>query len=116
MDPSNIPMVLLGAGILWFGWFGFNAGSALTSGGLASSAFMTTYIAGAAGAVTWMILGWCLSASFSFRRSYRCCRRFGYHHPGCRFCAAYYRHTYRYCCLPYRFLLYGIPREKDAYR
>ena len=59
MDPSNIPMVLLGAGILWFGWFGFNAGSALTSGGLASSAFMTTYIAGAAGAVTWMILGWC---------------------------------------------------------
>ena len=59
MDPSNIPMVLLGAGILWFGWFGFNAGSALASGGLASSAFMTTYIAGAAGAVTWMILGWC---------------------------------------------------------
>ena len=58
MDPSNIPMVLLGAGILWFGWFGFNAGSALTSGGLASSAFMTTYIAGAAGAITWMILGW----------------------------------------------------------
>jgi Amt family ammonium transporter len=58
MDPSNIPMVLLGAGILWFGWFGFNAGSALTSGGLASSAFMTTYIAGAAGAITWLILGW----------------------------------------------------------
>src|SRR5271157_1262784 len=58
MDPSNIPMVLLGAGILWFGWFGFNAGSALTSGGLASSAFMSTYIAGAAGAITWMILGW----------------------------------------------------------
>jgi len=56
--PAIFPMVLLGAGILWFGWFGFNAGSALTSGGLASSAFMTTYIAGAAGAITWMILGW----------------------------------------------------------
>ena len=38
MEPNNIPMVVLGAGLLWFGWFGFNAGSALTSGGLASSA------------------------------------------------------------------------------
>jgi len=59
MDPSNIPMVLLGAGILWFGWFGFNAGSALTSGGLASSAFMTTYIAGAAVLLlddSWLVL------------------------------------------------------------
>src|SRR5208283_3548153 len=40
MEPGNIPMVALGAGMLWFGWFGFNAGSALTSGGLASSAFV----------------------------------------------------------------------------
>jgi Amt family ammonium transporter len=58
MEPNNIPFVMLGAGLLWFGWFGFNAGSALTSGGLASSAFVATNIAAAAAAVTWMILGW----------------------------------------------------------
>jgi len=58
MEPHNIPMVMLGAGLLWFGWFGFNAGSALTSSGLASSAFVATNIAAAAAALTWMILGW----------------------------------------------------------
>jgi Amt family ammonium transporter len=58
MDANNIPMVTLGAGILWFGWFGFNAGSALTSGGLASSAFVSTNIAAAAAAFTWMIISW----------------------------------------------------------
>jgi Amt family ammonium transporter len=58
MEPSNIPMVVLGAGLLWFGWFGFNAGSALTSGGLASSAFVATNTSAAAAAFTWMILSW----------------------------------------------------------
>jgi Amt family ammonium transporter len=58
MEPNNIPMVVLGAALLWFGWFGFNAGSALTSGGLASSAFVATNTAAAAAAVTWMILSW----------------------------------------------------------
>jgi Amt family ammonium transporter len=58
MEPSNIPMVALGAGLLWFGWFGFNAGSALTSGGLAASAFVTTNTAAAAAALTWMIVSW----------------------------------------------------------
>jgi ammonium transporter, Amt family len=58
MEPNNIPMVMLGAGLLWFGWFGFNGGSALTSGGLASSAFVATNIAAAAAAFTWMILAW----------------------------------------------------------
>ena len=58
MEPSNIPMVVLGAGLLWFGWFGFNAGSALTSGGLASSAFVTTNIAAATAAFTWMVVSW----------------------------------------------------------
>ena len=58
MEPNNIPMVVLGAGLLWFGWFGFNAGSALTSGGLASSALVATNTSAAAAAITWMILSW----------------------------------------------------------
>jgi len=58
MEPNNIPMVVLGAGLLWFGWFGFNAGSALTSGGLAASAFVATNTAAAAAAFTWMIVSW----------------------------------------------------------
>jgi Amt family ammonium transporter len=58
MEPNNIPMVVMGAGFLWFGWFGFNAGSALTAGGLASSAFVATNTAAAAAAFVWMILSW----------------------------------------------------------
>jgi ammonium transporter, Amt family len=58
MEPNNIPLVVLGAGLLWFGWFGFNAGSALTSGGLAASAFVATNTAAAAAAFTWMMLNW----------------------------------------------------------
>jgi Amt family ammonium transporter len=58
MEPHNIPMVIMGTGLLWFGWFGFNAGSALTSGGLASSAFVATNASAAAASLTWMILGW----------------------------------------------------------
>jgi len=58
MEPSNIPMVALGAALLWFGWFGFNAGSALTSGGLAASSFVTTNTAACTAAFTWMVLGW----------------------------------------------------------
>jgi Amt family ammonium transporter len=58
MEPNNIPLVAIGAGLLWFGWFGFNAGSALTSGGLAASAFVTTNTAGATAAFVWMMLSW----------------------------------------------------------
>jgi Amt family ammonium transporter len=58
MEPNNIPYVVLGAALLWFGWFGFNAGSAVTAGGLASSAFVVTNTAGASAALTWMTLGW----------------------------------------------------------
>ncbi len=58
MEPHNIPLVMLGAALLWFGWFGFNAGSALTSGGLAASAFVATNTSAAAAAFTWMILSW----------------------------------------------------------
>ena len=58
MEPNNIPLVVLGAGLLWFGWFGFNAGSALAADGLAASAFVATNISAAATATTWMIISW----------------------------------------------------------
>jgi ammonium transporter, Amt family len=56
MSPHNVPFVILGAGILWFGWFGFNAGSALTSGALASSAFVNTQLGAAAALLGWIVL------------------------------------------------------------
>jgi Amt family ammonium transporter len=56
--PTNIPYVILGAGLLWFGWFGFNAGSALAANELAVSAFVTTNLAAAAAGVSWMIMDW----------------------------------------------------------
>jgi Amt family ammonium transporter len=52
--PHDLPMVLLGAGLLWFGWFGFNAGSALSAGGLAALALVNTHLAAAAAMVGWM--------------------------------------------------------------
>jgi Amt family ammonium transporter len=54
MEPSNIPLVVLGAGLLWFGWFGFNAGSALGANGLAAQALMVTTVSAAAGVLTWV--------------------------------------------------------------
>ena len=56
--PTNIPYVLLGAALLWFGWFGFNAGSALAANDLAVSALVVTNIAAAAAAVSWMLADW----------------------------------------------------------
>jgi Amt family ammonium transporter len=58
MEPSNIPLALLGAALLWFGWFGFNAGSAIAANGLAANAFVVTNTAAAAAALTWMLLSW----------------------------------------------------------
>jgi len=56
--PHSLPFAVLGAAMLWFGWFGFNAGSALGSGALATSAFVVTHIAGATAAVAWAIMDW----------------------------------------------------------
>jgi Amt family ammonium transporter len=56
--PHNVPYVLLGIGLLWFGWFGFNAGSALGAGALATVAFVATMVAAAAGGLTWLIIEW----------------------------------------------------------
>ncbi|MEU7870467.1 ammonium transporter [Dactylosporangium sp. NPDC049140] len=56
MRPHSLPLVVLGAGLLWFGWFGFNAGSALTAGGAASVAFLNTQVAGAAAVCGWLLV------------------------------------------------------------
>jgi Amt family ammonium transporter len=56
--PHNLPMVLLGAGLLWFGWFGFNAGSALAANGLAAIAFVNTQVATGAALLGWIIVEW----------------------------------------------------------
>jgi Amt family ammonium transporter len=56
MEPHNVPYVVLGASLLWFGWFGFNAGSAITSGALSTSAFVVTNTATGAAALAWMVL------------------------------------------------------------
>ena len=58
MEPNNIPLTILGAALLWFGWFGFNAGSALGANGLAAQAFVTTNTAAAAGAMAWLLVSW----------------------------------------------------------
>ncbi|MGY4710050.1 ammonium transporter [Mycolicibacterium sp. CBM1] len=55
MRPHNLPFVMLGAGLLWFGWYGFNAGSAIGSGGLAGSTFVTTTVATAAAMLAWLV-------------------------------------------------------------
>ena len=56
--PNNIPFVVIGAALLWFGWFGFNAGSGLAADGLAASAFLVTHIAAASAALSWALLDW----------------------------------------------------------
>lgn len=58
MEPANIPMTLLGGGLLWFGWFGFNAGSELAADGIAANAFTVTIVAASAGALAWMGASW----------------------------------------------------------
>lgn len=59
--PNNIPFVVIGAALLWFGWFGFNAGSGLAADGLAASAFLVTHIAAASAALSWALLDWIIN-------------------------------------------------------
>ncbi len=56
--PHNLPMTMLGTGLLWFGWFGFNGGSALAADGVAATAFVATHLAGMAGMAMWTVMDW----------------------------------------------------------
>jgi Amt family ammonium transporter len=58
MPPHNVVLSLIGAGLLWVGWFGFNAGSAINAGGLATSAFAATHFSAAAAALSWALIEW----------------------------------------------------------
>jgi Amt family ammonium transporter len=58
MLPHHLPMTVLGAGLLWFGWFGFNAGSALAANGIAANAFVVTHVSAAAATVSWVLAEW----------------------------------------------------------
>lgn len=58
MPPHNLPFSVIGASLLWVGWFGFNAGSALAADGLATSAFVATHLAAAAAALAWLVMDW----------------------------------------------------------
>ena len=65
MEPHDVPMTVLGAGLLWFGWFGFNAGSAVAANGLAASAFMATNTAAAAATITWVLVSYARTGKVS---------------------------------------------------
>lgn len=65
-DPNNLPLVAVGAGLLWFGWFGFNAGGAYAANGLAAYAFVNTTIAGSIAMVVWMLLDWYCNSKPTF--------------------------------------------------
>jgi ammonium transporter, Amt family len=58
LEPHDVSMMILGVALLWFGWFGFNAGSALAANGLAVNAFVVTHVSATAGALTWLLLAW----------------------------------------------------------
>ena len=94
----NIPFVVLGASLLWFGWFGFNAGSALAADGLAAHAFMTSAISSAAALVSWMLIDVIKDGKPTFGRCfYRAGCRTGCYYTGSRICSdlvfLYHRYT-----------------------
>ncbi|MFN8555817.1 MAG: hypothetical protein U0531_00170 [Dehalococcoidia bacterium] len=79
--PHSLPLTLLGTGILWFGWFGFNAGSALGANALAGSAFVTTHIAASLAALGWVAAGELKTAGHHAQGRLGRGRRSGRHHP-----------------------------------
>jgi len=66
LEPHSLPLVALGTGLLWFGWYGFNAGSAIRANGVTALAFFNTDISGSTAAITWMVIEWNFSAKPKF--------------------------------------------------
>ena len=94
--PNNLTMVVTGAGLLWFGWFGFNAGSALAANGLAGAAFINTNTATAVAAVVWMFTEWLYSKkAYCFRACIRRCCRTGSYNACRRICECHGRYYHR---------------------
>ena len=89
MSPHNLPFTVIGAGLLWVGWFGFNAGSALAADGIAASAFVATQVAAAAGALAWLCRGMGLSRETNDARGGQWRRGWvGRYYACCRICRA----------------------------
>ena len=97
LAPYDLSLAVIGTGLLWVGWFGFNGGSALGAGSRASMAIVATHLAACAGALTWMVLEWkqprqALGARHHLGRD----RRPRHHHAGVRLRAAVARHRDRH--------------------
>ena len=111
--PHNLPMTILGAGLLWFGWFGFNAGSALAANALASSAFTATHLATCAATLSWVGAGMDLPGQAHHPgRGFRSRGRAGGHHPGGGLCRSHVRHHHRPDCRGH--LLSGGPGQAET--
>ncbi len=95
--PHNLPFTVLGAALLWFGWFGFNAGSALGANELAANAFVTTHIAAAAAGFTWALIEWRHhGAPTILGAATGAVAGLGGHHPGLRLRQPHERHLHRH--------------------
>ena len=101
--PNNLVFTALGGGLLWFGWYGFNAGSALSAGTSAASAFATTHIAAAAGMVSWVLAEWWFRKQPSVLGAASGSSGWtGDHYSGCGICLSHGGFGYgidRRCCL-----------------
>ena len=90
-------MTMLGTGLLWFGWFGFNGGSALAANEVAATAFVATHLGGMAGMAMWTVMEWLNRQAHHPGRGLRRHCRPGHHYPGRRFCR------------PQRAIIIGLP-------
>ena len=107
----NIPSVVLGASLLWFGWFGFNAGSALKADGLAAHAFMTSAISAAAALLSWMFIDTIKNGKTTLVGAATCCWTCC-DHSRCRFCSNLVFFHYRCTCQSDLLLWCWIYQEK----